>query len=102
MGGGDNGSLTGSRGGVDGQLSDKCTLVGSETKIDGEMLSVNITLLTSLLMSSEGDDMLSIIVRSLGEESSMKSMSQELISFPGVSRSSRRYSFDSFVHHPSI
>jgi len=99
---GDNSSLTGSRGGVDGRLSGKYTLVRSGTKIDGKMLSVDIALSTSLLMPSGGGDMLSIIVRLFSEESSMKSTSQELISFPDVSRSSRRYPFDSSVHHPSI
>jgi len=74
-GGGDNGSLTDSRGGVDGRLSDKCTLVRSGAKIDGEMLSVDIALLTSLSMPSREGDMLSIMVRSLSEESSMKSTS---------------------------
>jgi len=88
-GGDDNGSLIGSRGGVDKRLSSKCTLVRLGAEIDGEMLSVDITLSTSLSMLSGGGDMLSIIARSFSEESSMKSMSQELISFPGVSRSSR-------------
>jgi len=69
-GGGDNGSLTGSRGGVDKQLSGKCTLVRSGAEIDGEMLSVDIALLTSLSMLSRGGDMLSIMARSFGEESS--------------------------------
>ena len=88
-GGGNNGSLTGSRERVDGRLLGKCTLVGSGAEIDREMLSVDIASLTSLSMSSGEGDMLSIMVRSLGEESSMKSTSRELISFPGVSRSSR-------------
>jgi len=74
-GGGNNSSLTGSRGEVDGQLSGKCTLVGLGAEIDGEMLSVDIALLTSLSMPSGEGDMLSIMVRSFGEESSMKSTS---------------------------
>jgi len=53
------------------------------------VLSVNIASLTSLLMLSGRDDILSIIARSFGKESSIKSTSQELISFLGVSRSSR-------------
>ena len=101
-GGGDNDSLTGSREGVDGQLSGKCTLVGSEAESDGVVLSVDIISLTSLLMLSGEGDMLSIMARSFGKESSIKSTSQELISFPGISRSSRRYPFDSSVHQPSI
>ena len=72
---GDNSSLTGSRGGVDGQLSGKCTLVRSGAKIDGEMLSVDIASSTSLSMPSGEGDMLSIMVRSLGEKSSIKSTS---------------------------
>jgi len=72
---GDSGSLTGSRGGVDERLSGKCTLVGSGAKIDGEMLSVNIASLTSLSILSERGDILSMIARSFGEESSMKSTS---------------------------
>ena len=85
----DSSSLTGSRGEVDEQLSGKCTLVGSGAKIDGEMLSVDIASLTSLSMLSGRDDILSMIARSFGEKSSMKSTSQELISFPDVSRFSR-------------
>jgi len=73
--GGDNGSLTGLRGGVDGRLSGKCTLVGSGAKIDGEMLSVDIASSTSLSMPSGGGNILSIMVRSFGEESSIKSTS---------------------------
>jgi len=73
-GGGDNSSLTGSRGRVDGRLSGKCTLVGSGAEIDEEMLSVDIASSTSLSMPSGGGDMLSIMVRSFGEESSIKSM----------------------------
>jgi len=88
-GGGNNSSLTGLREGVDERLSGKCTLVRSGAEINGEMLSVDITLLTSLLMPSRGGDMLSIMVRSFGEESLMKLTSQELISFLGISRSSR-------------
>ena len=99
---GDSGSLTGSRRGIDKQLSGKCTLVGSGAKIDGVVLSIDITLSKNVLMLSGGGGMLSIIARLLGEESLMKSMSQELISFPGVSRSSRRYPFDLSVHYPSI
>jgi len=75
IGGDNNGSLTGSRKGVDRRLSDKCILVGSGAKIDGKMLSVDIASSTSLSMPSGGGDMLSIMVRSFGEESSMKSMS---------------------------
>jgi len=101
-GGIDNNSLTGSGGGVDGRLSGKCTLVGSGAENDGVVLSVDIALSTSLLMLSGGGDMLSIIARSFGEESSIKSTLRELISFPGVSRSSRRYPFNSSVHQPSI
>ena len=100
--GGDNGFLTGSRGEVDERLSGKCTLVGSGAEIDREMLSVDIALSTSLSMLSREGDMLSIMARSFGEESSMKSTSRELISFLGVSRSSRRYPFDSSVYYPSI
>ena len=101
-GGDDNDSLTGSREGVDGRLSGKCTLVGSEAKSDGVVLSVNIASLTSLLMLFGGGDILSIMARSFGEESSIKSTSQELISFLGVSRSSRQYPFDLSVYQPSI
>ena len=88
-GGGNNGSLTGSRERVDGRLLGKCTLVGSGAEIDREMLSVDIASLTSLSMLSGRDDILSMIARSFGEKSSMKSTSQELISFPDVSRFSR-------------
>jgi len=88
-GGGDNNSLTGSGGGVDGRLSGKCTLVGSEAKSDRVVLLVNIASSTSLLMLSRRGDILSMIAKSFGEESLMKSMSQELISFSGVFRSSR-------------
>jgi len=88
-GGSDNNSLTDSGEGVDGRLSGKCTLVESGAENDGIVLSVNIASLTSLLMLSGGGDVLSIIARSFGKESSIKSTSQELISFLGVSRSSR-------------
>jgi len=67
------------------------------------MLSVNITLLTSLLIFSERGGILSIIARLLGEESSMKSIiSWELIDFPGVLRFSRQYPFDSSVYYLSV
>ena len=102
IGGGNNDSLTGSGEGVDRRLLDKYTLVRSEAKSDGVVLSVNIALLTSLLMLSGGGDMLLIMVRSFGEESSIKSTLWELISLPGVSRSSRRYPFDLSVYQPSI
>ena len=97
-GGGDNNSLTGSKEEVDGQLSGKCTLVGSEAENNGVVLSVDIASLTSLLMLSGGDDILLIMARSFGEESSIKSTSRGLISFPGVSRSLRQYPFDSSVY----
>ena len=66
------------------------------------MLLVDIASLTSLLILSGEGDMLSIMARLFGEESSIKSTSQELISFPGVSRSSRQYPFDLSVYQPSI
>jgi len=66
------------------------------------MLSVNITLLTSLLIFSERGGILSIIARLLDEESSMKSISWELIDFPGVLRFSRQYPFDSSVYYLSV
>jgi len=97
-GGGDNNSLTGSREKIDGRLSGKCTLVGSEAESDGVVLSVDIASLTSLLMFSGGDDILLIMARSFGEESLIKSTSRELISFPDVSRSLRQYPFDSSVY----
>jgi len=53
-------------------------------------------------MFSGGGSIFSIIARSLGEESSIKSILQELINFPGVSRSSGQYPFDLSVYHPSI
>jgi len=73
--GGNSSSLTGSREGIDRQLSGKCILVRSGAKIDGIVLSINITLSTSLLMLSGEGGMLSIMVRSLGEEFSIKSTS---------------------------
>jgi len=73
IGGGNNDSLTGSGEGADRRLLGKYTLVRSEAKSDGVVLSVNIALLTSLLMLSGGGDMLLIMVRSFGEESSIKS-----------------------------
>ena len=45
---------------------------------------------------------MSIIARLLGEESSMKSISWELIDFPGVLRFSRQYPFDSSVYYLSV
>jgi len=99
---GDSSSLIGSRGGVDKRLSDKYTLVRLGAKINEEMLSVDIALSISLSMLSRRGNILSIIARSFGKESSMKSTSQKLISFPGVSRSSRQYPFDSSVLYPSI
>jgi len=73
VGGGNNDFLTGSGEGVDRRLSDKCTLVRSEAESDGVVLSVNIALLTSLLMLFGEGNMLSIMARSFGEESSIKS-----------------------------
>jgi len=92
----------GLEGEADGWLLGKCTLVGSGAKIDEVVLSIDILLLTSLLMFSGGSGIFSIIARSLGKESSIKSPLQELINFPGVSRSSIQYPFDSSVYHPSI
>jgi len=66
------------------------------------MLSVNITLLISLLIFSERGGILSIIARLLGEESLIKSMSWELINFLGVLRFSRQYPFNSSVYYLSI
>jgi len=63
---------------------------------------MNIVLSTSLLILSEEGGILSITAKSLSEESSMKSISQKLINFPGVSRSSRQYPFNLSVYHPSI
>jgi len=101
-GGIDNNSLTSSGGGVDGRLLSKCTLVGLGAENNGVVLSVDIALSTSLLTLSGGGNMLLIMARSFGEESSIKSTSRELISFSGVSRSSRRYPFDLSVYQPSI
>ena len=94
VGGDDSISLIGSEGEVNGWLSGKCTLVESGAKIDRVVLSIDIALLTSLLIFSGGSSIFSIIARSLGKESSIKSISWELINFPGVFRFSRQYLLD--------
>jgi len=65
-------SLIGLEGGVDKQLSDKCTLVKSEVKTNRVMLSINIILSISLLTFFRRDSILSIIARLLGEKSLIK------------------------------
>ena len=61
--GSNNNSLIGLEGGVDEQLSGKCTLVGSGAENDEVVLLVDIISLTSLLMLSKGGNMLLIMAR---------------------------------------